>query len=324
MQTDFNNGAVDYLTREDAIADKVVEAHETHAILRTGSRSSKRYKRNSAKLRSNRAWTYMLMAMKFSHTPWGCGLWPAFWTHAPGWRWPEGGELDILEYVNDFPSQTSFHTGAKNKCTMDGGVVNMPYCQPMPDLNGMNYDCTTRYPKQLGCAPNKLPLWSPYEWAHNPSVIAVQWTERFIKVFVIPERDIPADLESDDPYPDGWDRWLVAWYPFALSNERRPGTCANPGKVMEPQNLIININFCGDWAGKVWPFSGSCVNRVGPQFPLQCRAVDPLLDWGPNRSSDDCCTQFIVDEEGKYGADEYLRERAYFNMSWIKVYKPTD
>jgi len=322
LESDYNNGAVHYLPRAEALEDRVVEAHDTHAILRTGGRSPRMFKRKSAKIRSNRAWTYFLMAIKFSHTPWGCGLWPAFWTHAPGYPWPEGGEMDLLEYVNDLPSQTSFHTGASNRCRMDGGVVNIPFCQPMPDLNGMNYDCTTKYPLQLGCAPNKLPLWSPWEWAHHPGVLAVQWTERFVKVFFIPENEIPADLEHDDPQPDAWDRFLVSWYPFAQSNERWPGSCPNPASVMKPQQLVLNINFCGDWAGKVWPFSASCVNRMGPHFPLQCRAVDPLLDRRPNASAEDCCTQFVWDQDGRYGADRYFAEHAHFNISWAKVYSP--
>ena len=30
----------------------------------------------------------------------GVGFWPGFWLISPGWKWPEGGEIDILETVN--------------------------------------------------------------------------------------------------------------------------------------------------------------------------------------------------------------------------------
>mmetsp|Transcript_64615 Transcript_64615/g.199988 ORF Transcript_64615/g.199988 Transcript_64615/m.199988 type:complete len:568 (+) Transcript_64615:44-1747(+) len=321
LLNDYNNGASEYLNHPDAVADRVVEAYETHAIIRTGPRG-RRLKRKSVKIASHRTWKYGLMGMRFSHVPWGCGLWPAFWTHAPGFPWPEGGELDMLEYVNDIPSQTSFHTGMSNRCQLAGSVINPPFCPVMPDMNGMNYDCTTRYPLQLGCAVNKLPLMSPYQWAHFPSVILVEWTPRFMKVFVIPEREIPADIQADAPRPNTWDHWLVAYYPFARSNEIFPSTCPNPQDVMKPQQLVLQINFCGDWAGKVWPLSGSCVNRVGPHFPLQCRAVDPLLDRRPGALEEDCCTKFIYDADGTYGTEQYLAERAFFNISWVKVWNP--
>jgi len=321
LRDDYNNGASEYLPREVALADGVAQAHDTHAILRTGTRGL-HFKRRTAKIITRRAWNHSLMVIRHTHTPWGCGLWPAIWTHAPGYPWPTGGELDILEYVNDFPSMTSFHTGLENRCRLDGGQINKPGCQVMPDLNGMNYNCHTQYPLTLGCAVNKLPLWSPYEWAHQPGVIAVEWTERFVKVFVIPENEIPADLQSDSPRPDSWERWMVSYYPFALSEERFPGSCPNPHRVMRPQQLVMNIGMCGDWASKVWPISGSCVNRMGPRFPQQCLAVDPLLNRDPNATKRDCCTQFIWDADGRYGTDEYLAQRAFFNISWVKVYNP--
>jgi hypothetical protein len=49
------------------------------------------------------------------HMPVGCGVWPAWWQNGP--NWPVGGEIDILEGVNDFAlNQVSLHTD--NGCTM--------------------------------------------------------------------------------------------------------------------------------------------------------------------------------------------------------------
>lgn len=318
LTSDYNHGAALYLERDAARRAQVTEAHRTHAILRTGARAGNDDwpKRQSAKIQTKKSWKYFLMMMRYSNVPWGCGVWPALWTHASGVPWPNGGELDVLEYANDAPQQTSFHTGDANTCRLDPGVVNA--CRAMPDTNGMGYDCTTRYPDKLGCAPNTLPLLPGELWAREGGVVAVQWTESFVKVFHIPEAELPEGIDGDAPDPNSWGRWLVSFYPFAASEARAPGSCPSPQDVMAPQQLVLNINMCGDWAGKIWNISGSCVNVHGPAYPSECRAVDPLKEYDPQH---DCCTQFIYDKEDKYGAEAYLRERAYFNVSWIKVFQ---
>mmetsp|Transcript_79209 Transcript_79209/g.222065 ORF Transcript_79209/g.222065 Transcript_79209/m.222065 type:complete len:155 (-) Transcript_79209:219-683(-) len=150
-------------------------------------------------------------------------------------------------------------------------------------------------------------------------------TADFAKIFFIPEGEIPQDVSEEAPRPEGWNRWLIAYYPFGASPE-----CPDPDGVMAPQRFILSIAFCGGWASKVWGLSGSCVGS-GPAYnasatdaklPIeasqhQCRAVDPLAEYAPEQ---DCCTQFITDEQGEFGTDAHLRESAYFNMSWFKVY----
>lgn len=297
---------------------RVTQAFASHAILRAGLRSEKqRYKRTTVKIGTKKAWTYFLAAMRYSHVPWGCGVWPAFFTLADNAPWPDGGELDILEYVNDLGAFSSFHTN--RPCSLDSEEVNK--FRSMPDFNAMGYNCQTKYCadcKTLGCAPMMVPLLSGQQWARRPGVLAMERTTAFIKIFFIPDGALPADLTSDSPRPDSWDRWIISYYPFAATEKKRPGSCPEPEKVMAAQQLILNIGFCGDWASKVWGLSPSCVNSKGPAYPSQCRAVDPLSENAPDK---DCCTQFIWDEKGTYGADSYLHSRAYFNISWLKVYR---
>ena len=47
------------------------------------------------------------------------------------------------------------------------------------------------------------------EQPSGTGVLAAEWTEDFIKVFRIPEAEMPADLQADSPRPEGWDVWLV-------------------------------------------------------------------------------------------------------------------
>src|SRR5262245_17855364 len=50
-----------------------------------------------------------LVIMDAVHMPTGCGTWPAFWSNGP--NWPAGGEIDIVEGVNNYTNnQATIHT----------------------------------------------------------------------------------------------------------------------------------------------------------------------------------------------------------------------
>jgi len=319
---DENHGAAEYLPRDRAVEAGVVKAFDTHAILTVGGRAgnSSRPKRQSAKLISKGAWKNFLLVMRYSHLPYGCGLWPALWTLGAGGagEWPNGGELDFMEWANELPQEVSLHVGHGNRCKLDPELVNK--YGKMEDLNNMSYDCVTDYmTSELGCAPNRPEVVTGEEWSKAGGVLAVQKTASFAKVFHIPEVALPAGIDSDSPDPDKWDsKFVVAYFPFADSEAKNPGSCPNPQDVMTEQNIIMNINMCGDWAGGMWSQT-SCKDRYGPQFPGECKISDPLRDT--TGFEKDCCTMFMHDADETYGADAFLKESAYFNMSYVKVFQ---
>jgi len=313
---DKNYGAAQYLDSEQAAKAGVAVAHETHAILRTGARVGS--KRESVNIISKQGWQHFFMMVRFSHLPHGCGLWPALWLLGLGKEWPLGGELDILEWANDAPEQVSFHVGDGNRCTLDSESVHAH--GEMPDLNNMSYDCVTDYRRgKLGCAPNRYTDISGEQMSGMGGVLAVESTAEHLKIFHIPEAELPSDIDTAQPRPWLWDKWVISYLPFALSNSKHPGSCPHSWDIISQQHLILNINMCGEWGGPTWKLAKSCVNKVGPQFPSQCKIADPVDH--PEDLGKDCCTMFVLDENETYGTDDYLQETAFFNISYVKVFQ---
>jgi len=305
--------------------DRLTFATDNYAIVRPGSvenasdvvqsspRAQTRRARQSIRLSTKQNWTYFLTAMRYTHVPYGCGVWPAFWSNGASGNWPVDGELDILEYWNHAKSEVSFHTvtSKEDGCRLNSSALNKPDCPHFTDVNNellpwLRYDCQTNYslvPPHLGCAPtsNQQIRRTGAEYASTPGVIAAEWTMQFIKVFFIPEAELPADLvNGTSPRPDTWDQFVISYYPFADS-----GCNLSSRSLSSPQSLVLNIELCG--------------NRGSLEFPLGCNGVSTCTNKA-KAVPGDCCYEYITNTKKSSDA---LASHAYFNISWIKVWKNT-
>jgi len=62
--------------------------------------------RLSIRLESKNSYNHALVLADIKHMPSGPGLWPALWMVNPT-NWPAGGEIDIIEQVNNNPYNTA-------------------------------------------------------------------------------------------------------------------------------------------------------------------------------------------------------------------------
>lgn len=331
---DYTGGASQYLNRSSAFKNKVVEAYDTHAVLRVGGRGDTPFTRKTVRLTTNSSWMYGLFSMHFSHTPFGCGTWPAFWTSAKSGHWPDGGELDMLEYANYDINALSFHTGGakgspiQKRCKLDDAIVRRCSSDKFPletGHRGIGLDCETDFDvSKMGCGPvSPRVRKSGVEWAASPGVVAMEWTPEHIKVFYFPEDEIPPDLIHETPKPDTWDDHISAYFPFGASERASPGACPDYMRLLEPQTLILNIALCGDWASR--DFQYRCLNEISPRVKAadgsECNAVSGGF-FDPNFAKD-CCMNFVYDRDGKYNANELLKD-AFFNITSLKVFQRPD
>lgn len=74
--------------------------------------------RYSVRITSKKQYDSGLFVFDVLHSPYGCSTWPALWLSDPN-NWPENGEIDVLEAVNqgNVGNQMTLHT--TDDCKMD-------------------------------------------------------------------------------------------------------------------------------------------------------------------------------------------------------------
>lgn len=122
--------------------------------------------------RGRAAWTYGYFEVS-ARLPCGQGTWPAIWTLGSGGRWPEDGELDIMEHVGQDPQRISsaVHMAAGHGAQPIGGAARVPTAcsefhryQMLWTPDGVSFGVDgfahMRYPK-LDAGPRAWPFDAP-------------------------------------------------------------------------------------------------------------------------------------------------------------------
>ncbi|KAJ8463021.1 hypothetical protein ONZ45_g17727 [Pleurotus djamor] len=197
--------------------------------------------RNSVRIRSNKVFTTHVAVFNIKHMPQGCGTWPAVWEVTKN-TWPDGGEIDILEGVNDMGvNVVSAHTN--EGCTMPGDRAEIG--------EAVTFDCNAFANSNSGCGVrvNDVRSFGPTFNENGGGWYTIERTPTFIKVWFFSRTDeVPDDVRNGGVVVNT-DNWGP---PTAFF----PNTQCDIEKHFDEHYIVINLTFCGDFAGAVYPFSG--------------------------------------------------------------------
>jgi hypothetical protein len=290
---DPTKGFVQYQNLTSAVDQKLVGyLEDTKSVFMGVDYTNKDPKgRASVRLESKKAWNQGLLIADINHMPASeCGSWPAFWLlgnskddGSGDADWPNFGEIDILEGVNDYDrNAVTLHTS--KGCVVDNTTSsatgsseadspNAPFtgflatkdCDVAAENQDKNVGCSIKAPStmssiQMGTGsettPNTLPSYGTKFNAARGGIYATEWTTTSISTWFIP-RDSPIYIThfsgnaTSTPDPSQWGTPIAH---FA-------GTGCDYAERFKNLKVIFNTAFCGDWAGKEW--NKSCAAKTG-------------------------------------------------------------
>ncbi|KAN0124237.1 glycoside hydrolase [Russula decolorans] len=232
-QADPTHGRVNYVTQEQARSRGLATVNGNSFILRaddTTKLSPGGNGRDSFRITSNNRYGTHVSVFDVQHMPQGCGTWPAIWE--VGDTWPNGGEVDIVEGVNDqVPNASSLHTSPG--CTM-------PQSRPETGTP-TGLDCNAYANGNAGCGVQAT-VQNNYGPAFNNNGggwYAMERTPTFIKVWFWPRNapNVPSDVRNGNSGSINTDAWGTPTAYF-------PDTQCDINSKFTPSNIIINLTFC--------------------------------------------------------------------------------
>jgi len=253
---DPTHGTVQYIDGPTAFSSGLASINSAgNAIMAVDTTQNITGNRRTIRITTNYQYTGGLLVLDAVHAPTGCAVWPAFWSNGP--NWPNNGEIDIMEGVNDLTlNQASVHTSSGCHISDDQTINNAT-----GTLVGGS-DCASAETNNGGCGQQDTAQNNTHGPGFNSiggGVYAMVWDETGIAVYFFNRSAIPADITGLAPQPQNWG------LPFA----RWPATNCNSFQFFQLHSAIFDTTLCGDWAGNVWTTAGSpgqaqsCAQRTG-------------------------------------------------------------
>ncbi|KAK0243477.1 glycoside hydrolase family 16 protein [Armillaria nabsnona] len=260
-------GNVTFVDRATGSANKLAYVNDAgNAILRvdnsTDITATQLVYRDSVKLLSQDLYPLgSLITMDIIHMPYGCSVWPAFWTFGgTDAEWPMFGEIDIIEGIN---LQTSNRMSLHHN---DSSCVQP--ANPGQTGQSFNSNCSNGG-GGVGCTVSETKPNSYGEsFAQNGGgAFALQFDASGAFIWFWSRQNIPKSLTSATSTSN---MDTIDW---GLPSASFPSSGCNLQKLFSPQRLILETTLCGDWAGVPSIFNtqcpGNCVQDYvrGPGSP---------------------------------------------------------
>ncbi|KAG1751097.1 glycoside hydrolase family 16 protein [Suillus lakei] len=224
----LTNGDVTYVSAQGATADQLayVDTSTNHAIIKVDNTSTVVYdnKRNSVRIASNDSFAVgSLWVADIYHAPYGCSVWPAWWSQAA--IWPQGGEIDTFEGIN---------TNTQNQITNCSYAANEDQGCIVTDPSTASYGA--------GFASS------------GGGAFVTEMASTGISIWFFSRSQIPSSLSNNGS--------TIDTSTFGIPVANWPSTGCNIAQYFQPQNLIFDITLCGA-DGATWnsTCSGICYDN---------------------------------------------------------------
>lgn len=181
------------------------------------------------------------------HLPYGCSVWPSFWTQ--GTDWPTNGEIDIFEGVNlQTTNQMALHAEG-NGCYASDSVTFSGSMQ--------NTNCSTSYNSNEGCSvlDNSTASYGAAFASAGGGVFVAEYAEEWIKIWFITRDSVPSSLSSNATTIDTDDLGTPSAY--------YPSSTCDIDTYFGDQRMTLDITLCGSWAGTASVLEETCDALVG-------------------------------------------------------------
>jgi hypothetical protein len=271
----LTNGDVIWEDQANATSQKLAYVNSAgNAIIKVDNTSDVIYndKRDSVRITTHDAYPLgTLIVFSATHLPYGCSVWPSFWTK--GVNWPNDGEIDIFETVNLMDhNQMALHT--LTGCTKASDAVQS-------GTNGAT-NCST----SAGCIvadSNNNSVGAAFA-AAGGGVWATQFDTSGVFIWFWNTANVPSNLNSGSSVDTSTWGTPTASYPSS--------TC-NMTQAFGPQQLVLDITLCGDWAGLPAVYNATCLGTG---------------------------TTGLCYNDNVIGAGSPHYDNAYFEISYVKVF----
>ncbi|KDQ60269.1 glycoside hydrolase family 16 protein [Jaapia argillacea MUCL 33604] len=240
-------GNVSYLDASDAASQKLAYINDAgRAIIKVDNTTNvvSGNLRNSVRITTQQSYGFGSMwILDVTHLPYGCSVWPAYWTKGP--LWPDDGEIDIMEAINLMTA----NEGALH--TLEGCTISPAVNSTLELGNIGSTDCSTG----SGCVIGESKA-NSYGTTFNTAGGGV-WATSFdltgIYMWFWSRADIPASITSlTSTSPLGsiadWGTPSMVW----------PSSSCNMPTFFGEQQIILDITLCGVWAGVPGIYQSTC------------------------------------------------------------------
>jgi hypothetical protein len=221
-----------------------VDSSTNHAIIKVDNTSTVpyNYKRNTVRITTQDRFTVgSVWVADMYHVPFGCSVWPAWWSWGPDW--PAGGEIDTFEGVNQVTmNQMALHT--------EPGCTQVSPNQTSTLVNST--DCSYAANANQGCivqTPTTASYGAGFASAGG-GVFITEFAETGISIWFFSRPQVPSVLSSNSSTVDTSN--------FGTPVANWPTGGCNIDEFFAAQYLIFDITLCGEYAGVASVFNETC------------------------------------------------------------------